>query len=386
MSTIAQVRATPVNVPLVAPYRFAFGSLASFTTTIVEVADSDGALGIGETPHGDLAALVGRLGERLIGLDVEALNEIEARCVARTGFSLWDEAASERRAFGGIELALWDLRARRAGVPLVELLGGRLRDTVPFTEYFALRHGREETPAQVIDYCLAMAAQFASPLFEGKLGVLDLETELSMVGDLARELGPGRLLRLDANGVYTVPTARLVCRRLAEHGVAWLEDPCRTLDETARLRRDGAPLSFSTHEADLARAARSGVPDGFCLDIAELGGIRRTQDFLRACAALGIDFWCYSGDAGVMTAAYLHLTASEASMIRPHQALFRFAADVVIEQGPYSPRNGLLELPDDPGLGVTLDRAALARLHERYRSEGEMASTGGAYRQAFYQQ
>ena len=373
-------------MPLVAPYRFAFGSLASFTTTIVEVADSDGALGIGETPHGDLAALVGRLGERLIGLDVEALNEIEARCVARTGFSLWDEAASERRAFGGIELALWDLRARRAGVPLVELLGGRLRDTVAFTEYFALRHGREETPAQVIDYCLAMAAQFGSPLFEGKLGVLDLETELSMVGDLARELGPGRLLRLDANGVYTVPTARLVCRRLAEHGVAWLEDPCRTLDETARLRRDGAPLSFSTHEADLARAARSGVPDGFCLDIAELGGIRRTQDFLRACAALGIDFWCYSGDAGVMTAAYLHLTASEASMIRPHQALFRFAADVVIEQGPYSPRTGLLELPDDPGLGVTLDRAALARLHERYRSEGEMASTEGAYRQAFCQQ
>jgi glucarate dehydratase len=386
MSTIAQIRATPINVPLVAPYRFAFGSLASFTTTIVEVVDSDGELGIGETPHGDLAALVERLGERLVGLEIEALNEIEVRCVARTGFSLWDEAASERRAFGGIELALWDLRARRAGVPLVELLGGRLRDTVAFTEYFALRHGREETPAQVIDYCLGMEAEFGSPLFEGKLGVLDVETELSMVSDLARELGPGRLLRLDANGVYTVPTARLVCRRLAEQGVAWLEDPCRTLDETERLRRDGVPLSFSTHEADLARAARSGVPDAFCLDVAELGGIRRTQDFLRACAALGIDFWCYSGDAGVMTAAYLHLTASEESMIRPHQALFRFAADVVIEQGPYSPRTGLLGVPDGPGLGVTLDRTALARLHERYRSEGEMASTEGAYRQAFRQQ
>ena len=256
MSTIAQVRATPLNVPLVAPYRFAFGSLASFTTTIVEVADSDGALGIGETPHGDLAALVGRLGERLIGLDVEALNEIEARCVARTGFSLWDEAASERRAFGGIELALWDLRARRAGVPLVELLGGRLRDTVPFTEYFALRHGREETPAQVIDYCLAMAAQFASPLFEGKLGVLDLETELSMVGDLARELGPGRLLRLDANGVYTVPTARLVCRRLAEHGVAWLEDPVAPSTRPLAYAATGR-LSRSPHTRPTLHAPRA---------------------------------------------------------------------------------------------------------------------------------
>jgi len=386
MPTIAQIRATPINAPLVAPYRFAFGSLASFTTTIVEVLDSDGALGIGETPHGDLAAVVERLGGRLVGLDIEAANEAEARCVARTGFSLWDDAAAERRAFGGIELALWDLRARRAGVPLVELLGGRVRDTVAFTEYFALRHGKEETPAQVIDYCLAAAAEFGSPLFEGKLGVLDVETELAMVADLSRELGPGRLLRLDANGVYTVPTARLVCRRLAEQGVAWLEDPCRTLGETERLRRDGVCLSFSTHEADLARAARSGVPDGFCLDIAELGGIRRTQDFLRACAALGIDFWCYSGDAGVMTAAYLHLTASEASMIHPHQALFRFASDVVIEQGPYEPHAGQLDVPSGPGLGVTLDHAALARLHERYRSEGEMAAATDAYRQGFRQQ
>ena len=68
------------------------------------------------------------------------------------------------------------------------------------------------------------------------------------------------------------------------------------------MRADGHPVSFSTHEPDLARAARTGVPDAFCLDAAELGGIRRTQDFLRACEALGVDFWCYSGDAGIMTA------------------------------------------------------------------------------------
>ena len=91
-----------------------------------------------------------------------------------------------------------------------------------------------------------------------------------------------------------------------------------------------------------------------------------------------------------MTAAYLHLTASEPSMIRPHQSLFRFTADVVIEQGPYSPRGGVLPVPDGPGLGVTIDPAALARMHERYRHEGEMgagdASTGQRYRDLFRQQ
>ena len=388
MSTIASVVATPVNVPMVAPYRFSFGTLASFTTTIVEVTDSDGVTGIGETPHGDLSALIGSMGERLAGCSVDDLNGCEARCVARTGFSLWDDSANERRAFGGIEMALWDLRAKRAGVPLVDLLGGRVRDSVAFTEYFALRVGRDETPADVVRYCEQMAAEFDAPVFEGKLGVLDVEAEMAMVADLVRALGPGRVQRLDANGVYTVPTARQVVRRMADLGIGWLEDPCRTHDETARLRADGVPVSFSTHQVDLARAARHGVPDAFCIDATEMGGLRRTQDFLRACAALGIDFWCYSGDAGVMTAAYLHLTAAEPTMIRPHQSLFRFTADVVVEQGHYSPRGGVLPVPDAPGLGVSIDRAALARLHERFRAEGTMAAADGdsGYRQQFRQQ
>ena len=386
MSTIACVTATPINVPMVAPYRFSFGTLASFTTTIVEVVDSDGVVGIGETPHGDLAAVVERLGSRLVGLDVDALNECERRCVSASGFSLWNNSAADRRAFGGIEIALWDLRARRADRPLVDLLGGRVRDTVAFTEYFAFRVGREETPIDVIRYCEQVAAEFDPPTFEGKLGVLDVDTEMGMIADLVGTLGPGKVLRLDANGAYTVPTGRQVVRRMAHLGIGWLEDPCRTLDETARLRADGTSVSFSTHEPDLVRAARTGVPDGICIDASELGGLRRTQDFLRACAAVGIDFWCYSGDAGIMTAAYLHLTAAESSMIRPHQSLFRFTADVVIEQGHYSPKGGVVEVSEQAGLGVTLDRVALRRMNERYRTEGAMASSDSHYGSGFRRQ
>ena len=381
---IKAVRATAANVPMVAPYRFAFGSLGSFTTTVVEVEDEDGVVGIGETPHGDLVCDVEAIGSTLVGLGIDDLNGCEGRALSRTGFSPWSESATARRAFGGIEIALWDLRARREGRPLVDLLGGRVRDDVAFTEYFALRHGAEETPEAVVAYCEGMVAEHGSPWFEGKLGVLAVDEELAMVRALASSLGD-RLLRLDANGAFTVPTARRVVSELAQLGVGWLEDPCRTLDETARLRADGYPVSFSTHEPDLARAVRVGVPDAFCLDVAELGGIRRTQDFLRACEAFGIDFWCYSGDAGIMTAVYLHLTAAEPSMIRPHQSLFRFTADVAIEEGHYSPKNGTLPVPEDAGLGVTIDRAALSRLHERYRSEGAMATgvAGERYSAAF---
>ena len=58
MSTIAVVRATALNVPMIAPYRFAFGTLTTFTTTVVEVVDSDGVVGLGESPHGDQVALI----------------------------------------------------------------------------------------------------------------------------------------------------------------------------------------------------------------------------------------------------------------------------------------------------------------------------------------
>jgi glucarate dehydratase len=385
VSTIRTVRATAVNVPMVAPYRFAFGAVASFTSTLVEVEDSDGVVGIGESPHGDLVTIVDELGQRIAGLDITDLTECERRCVPQTGFSAWSDPTAARRAFGGIEIALWDLRARREGRPLVDLLGGRFRAQVGFTEYFALRAGREETPADVVRYCERMLAEHEAPWFEGKLGVLDPDTELAMVRDVAAAVAPSRLLRMDANGRYLVSTARRVVARLADLGVGWLEDPCRTLDETAMIGR-GWPVAFSTHEPDFARAARAGVPDGFCLDVAELGGIRRTQDFLRACALLGIDFWFYSGDAGVMTAAYLHLTAAEPSLIRPHQALFRFTADVAVAEGHYRPRQGMLPVPSGPGLGVTLDASAVARLAERHRSEGPLPSgvqgvrTGDAFR------
>lgn len=385
MAPVAEVRATAVNVPMVAPYRFSFGTMASFTSTVVEVVDSDGVVGLGEAPHGDLTATVTALGARLVGLEPDRLNEAERRCVPDIGFSAWTDAAATRRAFGALEMAMWDLRAQRAGVPLVEVLGGRVRDRVAFTEYFALRIGCDRTPAEVVDRCARLAADDGVRCFEGKVGVLPPDDELAMLAGIVGEIGHGSVLRVDANGGYTVPTARTVIPRLAALGVAWLEDPCRTLDEAERLRADGAPISFSTHEPDLGRAARRGVPDGFCVDVSELGGFRRAQDFVRTCAALGIDCWCYSGDAGIMTAAYLHLTGAEASLTRPHQSLFRFTADLVVEQGPYRPVGGELDVPTAPGLGVTLDRAALARLHERYRTEGALSSGddtgyGGAFR------
>ena len=80
-SLVADVRATPVNIPFHAPYRFSYGSIASLTKTVVEVETDDGVVGLGEIASGDQSAGVARLRDRLIGLDVLDLNEAERRCV-----------------------------------------------------------------------------------------------------------------------------------------------------------------------------------------------------------------------------------------------------------------------------------------------------------------
>ena len=374
---ITAVRATPVNIPFHAPYRFSLGSTASVTKTIVEVETDEGVTGIGECADGDRSGDIARLGERLTGLDPLDLNECERRCVPAFEHSLWENVTTLKRAFGAIEMALWDLRGRAEGKSLSLLLGGAVRREIPFTEYFALRHPGpshpgESTPLEIARYCARMIEEYDSPTFEGKLATVGLDEELEMVREVRAAIGD-RPLRLDANHAWTVPTAREVLRRLAPYDIRCIEEPVGSHEELARLR-PFTEIAFSAHAPDLRRAVALGVPDFYVLNIVELGGIRRTVEFVRACELFGIGFWFHSGDTGVASAAYLHLSAALEPIREPSQALFHWYGDDVIAEGPFCPRRGVLPVPDGPGLGVTLDPAALARCHERFLAEGAFPS------------
>ena len=126
------------------------------------------------------------------------------------------------------------------------------------------------------------------------------------------------------------------------------------------------------------------MPDFYVLNIVELGGIRRTVEFVRACEQFGIGFWFHSGDTGVASAAYLQLSAALEPIREPSQALFHWYGDDVIAEGPFCPRRGVLPVPDGPGLGVTLDPAALVALpralpRRRARSRAGEPGTPGAH-------
>jgi glucarate dehydratase len=205
-----------------------------------------------------------------------------------------------------------------------------------------------------------------------------------MVREVRAAIGADRELRLDANGGWTVPTARDALRRLDAYDIRYYEDPVETSEEMAALR-PATLASFSSHLTDLRKAVLLGAPDTIVSNVNEFGGIRRVLEFARACERFDVGFRFHSGETGIGSAAYLHLSAVVASVREPSQTLFRWYADDVIAEGTFVPKGGLVEVPTGPGLGVTLDPVALARCHERYRTEGAFpaGSGNGGYGESF---
>lgn len=374
---IAAIRATPVNIPFRAPYRFSYGSIASLTKTVIELVTDEGVVGLGECADGDRSADVMQLGERLKGLDIRDISMAERRCVPGMGYTPWGNVLAARRAFGGVEIAMWDALGKTQGVPLSLLLGGAVRSEVTLTEYFSYRFAGpsepgESTPADVARYCARMIEKHGAEIFEGKVGTVALDEEVAMVREIRAAIGD-RPLQLDANGAWTVSTAREALRRLKPFIIHWFEEPVETYEEMAELR-GFTSSSFSSHVIDLPKAVRLRAPDAIVTNINEHGGIRRTVDFIRACERFGVGFRFHSGETGIASAAYLHVSAAMEHVRDASQTLFRWYADDVIAEGTFVPERGRVKVPEGPGLGVTLDPKALQRCHERFLSEGAFPS------------
>jgi len=387
---IRRITATPINLVLEAPYIWVFGELDGFSPTIVEVETDDGLIGIGEAPSAAAAAIIAdRLAPRLIGRDPIDIAGAESVCLP---FWTGVQSINDRTlimAFGAIEMALWDLRGKAWNQPLYQLLGGALRKEIPFTDYFSLRAdgpGRagEKTPEEVADYCVELNARYGTTFFEGKFSTEDPKVSLRMLESIRKKLGDDVMLRIDSNQAYSLATARQLVRPLEQLNVRNWEDPVATIEEMRELRRH-CSIPFSTHNIDIARAVALRVPDAIVGNPTIHGGIGRLVRFIGACEHAGIDFWCYSGDSGVGSAAYLHLCAALGWIREPNQSLFRMQTNDVIEEGPFSPRNNVVLVPEGPGLGVTLSQEKLAACHSDFVERGPRnkyhdASKPGTYR------
>lgn len=374
---ITNIRATPVNIPLDAPFFWSVGLYPGTTKVVIEVETDEGIVGLGESPSPGCADVINKvLKPKLIGLDALDFETCERRCVNETRVVPNTDDSSVLKSWGGIEMALWDIRGKAWNVPLYKLLGGAARKEIKFTEYFCFRPkvgkaGGEMTPKAIADYCRKMREKHGSTYFEGKLCMGDPKLEIEAVKLIRKAVGDDAMIRLDANMGWSVPTAIRILREIEQYNVRNYEDPVATFDEMAKLRRHSS-IPFSTHNPDLKAALRLGAPDYFVLNLTILGGIARTRKFVAACEAFDVGFWCYSGETGIGNAAYLHFVAAHQWISEPSQSIFRWQCDDVVNEGHYKQKNNVIRVPEGPGLGVTLDPKGFKRCAERYRDHGPL--------------
>jgi glucarate dehydratase len=372
---ITAIRATPVNIPLEVPFFWSVGIYPGTTKVIIEVVTDEGLVGLGEAPSASCAPIITDvMAPKLLGADAFDIEACERLCVPEAKVDANTGDRSVLKAFGGIEMALWDLRGKAWGQPLYKLLGGAARKDIPFSEYFAYRQkrrdtGGESTPAEVAAYCGRMRELHGSTYFEGKCVRSDPTATIKVVKEVRQAIGDDAMLRLDANMGFSLTAARHILAAIEPYHISNFEDPVATFLDMARLRQH-SPIPFSSHIPDLRLAVQLGVPDNFVLNLTQLGGISRTLKFVAACEEMEIGFWCYSGDSGIASAAYLHVIAATQHIHQPSQALFRWQTDDVIEEGPFRPSNNVLPVPEGPGLGITLSPSSLKRCHQRFLQEG----------------
>jgi glucarate dehydratase len=316
------------------------------------------------------------MAEKLIGMDPMDMEACELACVPDMRVLANTDTPLPRMSFGGVEMALWDIRGKLWGLPLYKLLGGAVRKKIPMCEYFVYRlarngHGGESTPEEVAEYCVRMREEHGSMYFEGKCSSGDVKKDIELVKQVREAIGEDAMLRLDGNMAWSLSSARELLAGIEEYNIRNFEDPIGSFWDMKKLRLHSA-IPFSTHSPDIALAVRLGVPDAFVLNMTALGGIRRTVGFANACELMGHDIWCYSGDTGLGSAAYLHVKSAVRHMHEPSQSLFRFMEFDVIAEGPFCPKDSMLDVPEGPGLGVTVVEENVQRGHELFVNDGPM--------------
>jgi glucarate dehydratase len=377
---ITNIRPTTVTVPLIAPLRHSNGAhWGRFVRTIVEVDTDEGITGLGEMGGGGESAELAFAGlkQYLVGHDPFELERMRFAICNPTA-SLYNNRTQLHAA---LEFACLDIIGKKLGVPVHGLLGGRVRDRVAFASYLFFRYPDPETgrgEVRTIDQLAAEALAlkkahgFTSHKLKG--GVFPPEYELACYQALAKVL-PGEALRYDPNGVLTPDQAIRFGQAIEDLTNDYLEDPAFGLAAMRRVREKvRVPLATNTVVVgfeQLAANVRDPAVDVILLDTTFWGGIRPCIKAAGICETFGLGVAVHSsGELGVQLATMLHLGAVVPNLGFAADAHYHHLVDDIIVSGKMSYRDGAIDVPRGPGLGVTLDRERLGRYAELYKSLG----------------
>ncbi len=367
--------------------------------SIIEIETDSGLIGINES-YGDLPMLeaMAKAAPALTGLSPWALNEMDLRVAALvtpkqtrseflgTQVSLapgTHVSKTVAKVVSAFEVAMMDLQGQLANAPVVDLLGGAARDAVPFSAYLFYKHaehvdkpyapdpwGEALTPDQLVAQARRMIGEHGFQSIKLKAGTLPPEQEAEGILALAKAF-PGAPLRIDPNGNWTVATSLKIVERL-QGVLEYYEDPAPGLDGMAAVAKAcDVPLATNmvvTDFNEFRRNAEMGCPVKIVLtDHHYWGGLRATQRLSTMCQTFGLGLSMHSNShLGISLVAMTHLAASVPLLSYACDTHYPWQDDEIVTGGRLRFEAGSLKVPTAPGLGVAIDRDALARLHDNY--------------------
>jgi glucarate dehydratase len=396
MSTNGPIRITNVTITPVAftdpPLLNSVGVHEPFALrAVIEVATDAGLAGLGETYADEqhLAALHAAA-RAIVGADVYHTEEMYRRVLALAppettiASGLIGHSAAADRVFSPFEVACLDIQGKAAGRPVADLLGGAVRQEVPFSAYLFYKWaahpgvdpddwGEALDPDGIVAQAKRMIDEYGFTAIKLKGGVFPPAQEIAAIQAL-RAAFPGHPLRLDPNAAWTPATSLKVAREL-DGVLEYLEDPTPGIDGMAEVAAK-APMPLATNMcvvsfAHVPPAVRQNAVQVILSDHHYWGGLRRSQQLAGICETFGIGLSMHSNShLGISLAAMVQLAAAVPNLTYACDTHWPWKTEDVVAGQPLIFSGGALRVPSGPGLGVELDREALARLHDQYLACG----------------
>jgi glucarate dehydratase len=297
----------------------------------------------------------------------------------------------------GFEVACYDLIGKATNRRVADLLGGVVREEVPCSAYLFFKYEggggelgvdkapglsgweaqRQEealTPEGIVAEADAMVKTFGFKSIKLKGGALHPEIETAAILALRDHFGPGMPLRFDPNACWSMETAIKYGKEMGP-ALQYYEDPVRGQEAMAELYRElRIPLATNmctTSLADLPGSFRLGSEQIILSDHHFWGGFQPCMTLAQFCRIFGRGLSMHSNShAGISLMAMAHLAAATPNLTYAVDTHYPWQREEVIVGGRATIEDGNIRLPDGPGLGVELDRAALDRLHQQYVASG----------------
>jgi glucarate dehydratase len=373
---IVDMKVRCVAIPLNAQLRHNTGVHPGyFLRTILELVTDEGIVGLGEVGGGDQRGALTKLRPRIIGMDPFHLELIKLKTLRAIYY------LSNARLYAAIEMACLDIQGKALGRPLCDLIGGPVRDRIPMIAYLFWRYdrpggGHDEYPQDMADLCQELHETLGVSAMKLKAGVLDPNVEARAVELCRDRMGPDFGLRIDPNGVWSVPTAIRIGQRLEAVGMEYFEDPSWGLEGNAAVRKAvRTPIATNMYPAkfdDLGPAIRLGAVDIVLTDIHYWEGPRGVKDLSAVCRTFGLGVAMHSGaEFGIELAAMLHTAATIPEMSFAGDAHYHYLTDDIIEGGLMKYEGGAIRVPTGPGLGVALDEDKMRHYGALYEEKGD---------------